>query len=35
MIGKFNIEKMEDSLLSDKLKYFGKTKGYKKPLQMP
>ena len=30
MIRKFNIEKMEDSLLSDKLKYFGKTKGYKK-----
>ena len=27
MIGKFNIEKMGDNLLSDKLKYFGKTKG--------
>ena len=25
MIGKFNIEKMEDNLLPDKLKYFGKS----------
>ena len=30
MIRKFNIEKMDDNLLSDKLNYFGKTKGYKK-----